>query len=180
MNKNRALLLDRDGVINIDGGYIGSIDKFEFMFGLFPFLRAVRDRGYRLAILTNQSGVARGLFSEGDYERVTAHMLSRLKREGIKIELVLACFTHPEGTIAPYARESFWRKPNPGMVMEAARRLHLDVRQSAFIGDNLRDMQAAQAGGIGTSLWLTQEKQPPSNGIKIVPTFSAALDALPR
>ncbi|MDE1900517.1 MAG: HAD family hydrolase [Alphaproteobacteria bacterium] len=175
MTGNRALLLDRDGVINIDCGYVGDVARFEFMPGLFPFLRAVRDRGFRLAVLTNQSGVARGLYGAADHAAVTAHMLTALKREGIDIDLNLACFEHPEGTVAPYARESFWRKPHPGMVLEAVRRLDLDASRSAFLGDNLRDMQAAQGGGIGACLWLTQKKPVPPPGVRVVTGFDEAL-----
>jgi len=175
MNKNRALLLDRDGVMNADSGYVGTIDQFRFLPGLFPFLRAAQDRGYRLAILTNQSGVARGLYDESSYEKITAHMLQALRRENISIELALACFEHPEGSIAAYRRESFWRKPNGGMVLEAIRRLHCDPARSAFLGDNLRDMQAAQAGGIGKRLWLTQENPAAPAGVTIVGSYDEAL-----
>jgi D-glycero-D-manno-heptose 1,7-bisphosphate phosphatase len=178
MNKNRAVLLDRDGVINIDGGYIGTLERFSFVEGLFPFLRAVRDLGFRLAILTNQSGIARGMFSEADYNTVTAHLLSVLRREGIDIDLTLACFDHPEGTVAPFARESFWRKPNPGMVLEVIRRLNLDPAKSAFIGDSERDMHAAQGGGIKKCLWLTQNNPVSQKGITIIGTFSQALQHL--
>ena len=175
MSNYRALLLDRDGVINVDHGYVGAAWRFEFMPGVFPFLRAVRDKGYRLAILTNQSGVARGMYSVDDHNKVTAHMLSALKREGIDIELELVCFMHPEGTIAPLTRESFWRKPNPGMVLETVRRLDLDPARSVFLGDNLRDMQAAQNGGIGHCLWLTQENPTALANTKIVRNFDEAL-----
>ncbi|MGB9151522.1 MAG: HAD family hydrolase [Alphaproteobacteria bacterium] len=175
MNKNRALLLDRDGVINLDHAYVGTIDRFEFMPGLFPFLRAVRDLGYRIAILTNQAGVARGKYSENDYASLTAYMLAELRREQIPVELVLACFEHPDGTVPAYTRESFWRKPNPGMVLEAVRRLDLDPATSAFLGDNLRDMQAAQSGGIGHCLWLTAEKAAAPAGVTLVKDFSEAL-----
>ncbi|MDE2029927.1 MAG: HAD family hydrolase [Alphaproteobacteria bacterium] len=175
MNKKRALLLDRDGVINADHGYVGTVEKFDFMPGLFPFLRAARDLGFRLAILTNQSGVARGHYTEADYTRVTAHMLAALKREGVEIDLVLACFAHPEGKMAPYVRESFWRKPNPGMVLEAVRKLGLDADRSVFLGDALRDMGAARAGGIGTCLWLTQEKVEAPESIVIVRSFDEVL-----
>ena len=178
MNKNRALLLDRDGVINVDHGYVGAVPQFDFMPGLFPFLRAARDRGYLLAVLTNQSGVARGMFSQDDYGRVTDHMLAGLRREKIEIDLTLACFAHPQGTIAAYARESFWRKPNPGMVMEAVRKLDLDAARSAFLGDNPRDMQAAQGGGIGKCLWLTQEKPDAPMGVSAVKNYDDALKAL--
>jgi len=177
MNKNRALLLDRDGVINIDTAYVGQVERFTFMPDLFPFLRAVRDLGYRLAVLTNQAGVARGFYSEADYHTVTAHMLDVFRHEQIEIELTLACFEHPEGTVRPYARESFWRKPNAGMVLEAIRRLDIDPSRSAFLGDALRDMQAAQAGGIKHCLWLTQQPKIPT-GITQVSTYADALRVL--
>jgi D-glycero-D-manno-heptose 1,7-bisphosphate phosphatase len=178
MNQNRALLLDRDGVINADKAYVGAVDQFEFMPGVFIFLRAAQDLGYRLAVLTNQSGVARGLYSEDDYNRVTDHMLAGLCREKIDIELVLACFTHPDGITPALARESFWRKPNPGMVLEAIRRLDLNPARSAFLGDNLRDMQAAQSGGIGCCLWLTQEKVIAPAGVVTVTNYTDAFKAL--
>lgn len=175
MAQNRALLLDRDGVINHDHGYVGSIDRFDFRDGLFPFLRAVRDRGYRLAVLTNQSGVARGYYTPHDHAAVTAHMLALLKNQGIEIDLNLVCFEHPGGTVAPHRRESFWRKPNPGMVLEAVRRLNLDPARSAFLGDSLRDMQAATVGGIGTCLWLTNGAPLHLEGVKIVTSFDQSL-----
>jgi D-glycero-D-manno-heptose 1,7-bisphosphate phosphatase len=178
MNKSRALFLDRDGVVNSDAGYVGSIERFAFMPGLFPFLRAARDRGYRLAILTNQSGVARGLFSESDYHKVTDHMLSGLRHEAIEIELTLACFVHPDATVAGYGFESFWRKPNPGMILEAIRRMNADPARSAFIGDSARDMQAARDGGIQTRLWLTQAEQPAQDGVTVVSGFTDALASL--
>jgi D-glycero-D-manno-heptose 1,7-bisphosphate phosphatase len=180
MNKNRALLLDRDGVINVDAGYVATVDRFTFIPGLFPFLRDVRDRGYRLAILTNQSGVGRGLFSEQAYENLTTHILDNLKGEGIDIDLVLACFMHPESKLPAYAYDSFWRKPNPGMVLEAIRRLDLDPSRSVFIGDSERDMQAAQAAGIGRCLWLTQDKPDKNENATIVRDFAQALDAIAK
>jgi len=175
MHNYRGLLLDRDGVVNIDHGFVGSTERFDFMPGLFPFLRAARDRGYRLAVLTNQSGVARNMYSAEDHRAVTAHMLAELRREHIDIELNLVSFEHPEGSIAEFKRESFWRKPNPGMVLEAVRRLDLDPARSAFLGDNLRDMQAAQGGGIGKCLWLTQKNPDAPQGVAIVKNYDEAL-----
>ena len=178
MNKYRALLLDRDGVINVDHNFVGSVDRFDFMPDLFPFLRSAQDRGYRLAVLTNQSGVARGRYTEADHEAVTAYMIDGLKREGIRIDLTLVSYHHPEGTIAPYARESFWRKPNPGMVLEAVRRLNVDLARSAFLGDSLRDMQAALAGGIKTCLWLTDKAADIPSGVTVVKNYDEALKFL--
>ncbi|MFA5041442.1 MAG: HAD-IIIA family hydrolase, partial [Bdellovibrionales bacterium] len=142
---------------------------------IFPFLRAVRDLGYRLAILTNQSGVARGYYSADDYHRLTKHMLTELQRENIEIELVLACFEYDKGINPAYARQSFWRKPRPGMVLEAIRRLTIDPSRSAFLGNELTDMTAAQEGGISRCLLLTEDKASPKPGIAVVKDYNEAL-----
>jgi D-glycero-D-manno-heptose 1,7-bisphosphate phosphatase len=157
--KRRGLLLDRDGVINIDHGYVGFRDKFEFMPGVFPFLRAAQDMGYRLAILTNQAGVARGYYTVSDYENLTNWVVTEFATQGIYIDLVLACFEHSEGTVLKYRRESFWRKPNPGMVLEAIQRLELDPAISIFLGDKMSDMEAARAGGIKKCIFLSNQKR---------------------
>ncbi len=176
--QRRGLLLDRDGVINVDHGYVGKQEQFSFLPGLFSFLRAARDRGFYLAILTNQSGVARGLYSEADYNALTKWMLRQLAKEGIQIDLTLACFEHTEGSIDTYRRESYWRKPSPGMVLEAIQKLQLDPARSVFLGDQLRDMEAAQAGGVGKCLWLTEKPEQPPKGIMIVNNYDQALQAM--
>jgi len=178
MNKKRALLLDRDGIINVDRGYIGKVENFEFISGIFPFLRAARDRGYYLAILTNQSGVARGYYTSQDYDKLTAHMLFVFSQEKVEIDLTLASFEHPEGQIKQYARESFWRKPNPGMVLEALRRLDCSPERSVFLGDNLRDMQAAQAGGVTRCLWLTSKNVEAVAGVQMIKNYDQAMSFL--
>lgn len=178
MNKNRGLLLDRDGVINADTSYVGRIEDFSFLPGVFPFLREAQNLGFRLAILTNQSGVARGYYTEDDFNALTASMLDKLRIEGIGIDLVLACFEHPEGTLPAYARQSFWRKPKPGMLLEALRRLQLEPKRSAFLGDAKSDMEAALAGGIGTPLWLAAHSSQTLDGVKNVRNYNEALSFL--
>jgi len=177
MNKNRALLLDRDGVINDDTGYVGSIDQFVFLPGLFPFLRAARNLGFRLAVITNQAGVARGYYSADAFHRLTDYMLNALRQENIDVELVLACFEHEKGIVPAYARQSFWRKPSPGMILEAIRRLDLDPEKSVFLGNEPTDMQAALAGGIGHPLLLTEHKPAPA-GVTVVKNYDEALKFL--
>lgn len=162
MGTRRGLLLDRDGVVNRDGGYIGSRERCVFMPQIFPFLREAQDRGYRLAIVTNQSGVARGMYSEQAHEELTGWMQDCLREEGIGIDMVLACFEHPEGKVEAYRRESFWRKPNPGMILEAAQKLRLDPARSIMLGDSPRDLEAARAAGIGR-LWLLDGKELPND-----------------
>jgi D-glycero-D-manno-heptose 1,7-bisphosphate phosphatase len=122
--------------------------------------------------------VARGLYTAEDYEKLTAWMLKELAKEGIIISLVLACFEHGEGTMATYKRDSYWRKPNPGMVLDTIQRLRIDPARSAFLGDQPRDMEAAQAGGIKTCLWLTDKDQSAPQGVAIVRNFDDALKAL--
>ncbi len=156
--KRRGLLLDRDGVINVDHGYVGAAKDFSFMPGLSPFLRRAQDLGYRLAIVTNQSGVARGYYTRADYDELTAYMLSSLAKEGLAFDLVLACFTHEEGADPALARASFWRKPNPGMILEAAMRLDLDLSASLMVGDKESDMKAGRAAGVGKCVLLGEEK----------------------
>ena len=173
----RGLLLDRDGVVNVDHGYVGRRERFEFLPGLFPFLRAAEDLGFHLAILTNQEGVARGKYGEADFHTLTAWMLGELRREGIAVDLVLACFEHNQGTVAPYVRESFWRKPNPGMVLETVQRLRLDPTQSFFLGDKPSDMEAAKAGGIRHRLLLDSSAHPTEDYI-VVRSFDEAFDQL--
>jgi D-glycero-D-manno-heptose 1,7-bisphosphate phosphatase len=179
LHRRHALFLDRDGIINIDNNYVYRQQDFTFTPGIFLFLRAVQDLGYRLAILTNQSGVARGFYTVTDYQGITSYMLSILAKEGISIDLVLACFEHEDGSVANYARESFWRKPNPGMVMDAAQRLRVDPARSAFLGDRLSDMDAAKAGGIGLPLWLTSDTaQRHSINVHTIKNFDEALEEL--
>jgi D-glycero-D-manno-heptose 1,7-bisphosphate phosphatase len=179
MEKRRGLLLDRDGVINIDTGYVGHRADFQFRDGLAPFLRTVQDRGFGLAVVTNQAGVARGYYTPDDYEDLTAFYCQTLREQGVEIELVLACFEHPAGQGA-YARQSFWRKPSPGMVMEATLRCGFDPERSALLGDSRRDMEAALAGGLARGLWLTDKDEAPwDSRLRIVRSFDDALAALP-
>ncbi len=175
----RGLFLDRDGVVNVEFGYVGKRENFVFKIGLFPFLREMQDRNYRIAIVTNQSGVARGRYTEDDYRDLTNWMLDCFKQESITIDAVLACFEYDDATIAKYKRESFWRKPNPGMILEAAQKLRLDLSRSVMIGDRQRDMEAAQSAGVGTRLWMTDEKDLPElTGVKVITDFDQALAAI--
>lgn len=174
--RRRCLFLDRDGVINVDHIFVHKASAFDFIPGIFPFLRSVQNNGYRLVVVTNQSGVGQGLFSEQDYLTLNDHMCACFNREGITIDLTLACYVQPEKGISPeFARQSFWRKPNPGMILEAAQRLRLDLNASALIGDQPRDVQAAAAAGVPTRLWLTEKEEAPPAGAHKVRTYDEAL-----
>lgn len=176
MNGERALLLDRDGVINVDHGYVGTPDRFEFMDGVFPLVRAAVAAGLRLVVITNQAGVARGYYTEADFRALTRHMLAGFAGQGVGFAGVLHCPYHRDGSVAAYARDSFWRKPNPGMILEAARRFGLDLRRSIFLGDAATDMAAAQAAGVGLRLWLNGDAATADDGVVVI---NRLCDAIP-
>lgn len=173
--KQKALFLDRDGVINIDHNYVGTIDRFELQDGIIPLMQTAQDCGYRLVVTTNQAGVARGYYTEEDFHVVTRHMLAQLAGQGIAIDVVMGCFEHPDGKVAAYTRQSYWRKPNPGMILDAAQRLDIDLARSVFIGDQITDMQAAQAAGIGKSLLLGQQVSEDMPSVIAVADLEAAV-----
>lgn len=168
---NKALFLDRDGVINVDHGYVGTIERFEFRDGILSLSRTAVERGYRIVVVTNQAGIARGYYDEAAFRALTAWMGERFVEAGAPLTDVLYCPFHRAGAVGPYARDSFWRKPNPGMILEAARRHAIDVSRSIMIGDQPTDMEAAAAAGVGTRLHLGSE-----GGVSPVPAATATLE----
>lgn len=144
----RALFLDRDGVINIDHGYVYRSEDFRFMYGIFDLVRTARALGYLPVVVTNQSGIGRGYYSEDDFHTLTAFMLERFGLEGAQIERVYHSPHHPEAVLPEYRQEHPDRKPSPGMLLRAARDLDLDIEASAMIGDKASDVGAAKAAGV--------------------------------
>lgn len=143
-----ALFLDRDGVINIDHGYVGSRDRFDFVPGIFPLVREAISLGFVPVVATNQSGIARGIFDEDDFTALTEWMLDRFKAEGAPLAAVYHCPFHPEGSIERWRRDHEWRKPRPGMLLAAAHDLALNLKESALVGDSERDIEAGRAAGL--------------------------------
>ena len=157
-----ALLLDRDGVINQDHGYVATPERFEFCDGIFDLTRRAVDCGFRVVVITNQSGIARGYYSDDDFRALSAWMAGQFERRGVALAGIFHCPYLAEASRAGYGRDSFWRKPNPGMILEAARSLGLDRERSIFLGDQLTDMAAAAAAGIGTRVLIRPDAQPES------------------
>lgn len=148
MAGNRALFLDRDGVINHDAGYTSSAENFQFIEGIFDLCRAAKRLGYLLVVVTNQAGIGRGYYSEQDFLTLTEWMRERFEAEGAPVTDVFHCPYHPENGVGCYKRDSFDRKPNPGMLLRAAEKYRLDMGNSIMIGDKDSDMQAASKAGI--------------------------------
>ena len=148
----RALFLDRDGVINQDLGYVHRPDQVRFIDGIFPLVRAARDAGFLSIVVTNQSGIGRGLFTEDQFKSLTHWMEKRFQEQGVALDRVYHCPDHPTAGQGIYRRESAWRKPAPGMLLQAASDFGLNLGASAMIGDQARDMAAARAAGLGLAL----------------------------
>jgi D-glycero-D-manno-heptose 1,7-bisphosphate phosphatase len=143
-----ALFLDRDGVINIDHGYVYRPEQCTFVDGIFDMVRAFTRRGYLPVIVTNQAGIGRGLYGEEDFQAFMTWMRAEFRREEIEIAAVYHCPDHPTAGIGAYRRENDWRKPGPGMMLQASRDLGLDLAASWCVGDKMSDMQAASAAGV--------------------------------
>lgn len=145
----RALFLDRDGVLNVDHGYISRSEQFEVVDGVFGALRRAQALGYLLVVVTNQSGIARGYFTVSDYRALEDHMRTVFSVEGITFAGIYHCPHHPEGSIPALAVACDCRKPEPGMILQAARDHEIDLAASIMVGDKQSDIAAAQAAGVG-------------------------------
>lgn len=149
MSKRRALILDRDGVINIDHGYICKPEQCQFVDGIFDMVRAFAERDYLIVIATNQAGIGRGYYTEEDFQAFMTWMREQFRAQGIEIAAVYHCPDHPTAGIGAYRRDNPWRKPGPGMILQAAKDLDLDLAESWLVGDKLSDMEAAISAGVG-------------------------------
>lgn len=142
-----GILLDRDGTIIIDHGYVGSVDRVEFIEGAPEAIAEFNRAGIPVAVVTNQAGVARGLYGLDDVARVHQYMAGRLAERGAHIDLFLFSPYHPGGVVEGFARASEDRKPGPGMARTAAAALNLDLAASWVVGDRPEDLGLAAAVG---------------------------------
>ena len=169
----RALFLDRDGVVNADHGYVHRTDQFDFVDGVFELCRAAAERGYLLVIVTNQSGIGRGYYSQGDFDELTRWMRIEFAARGIVIDGVYSCPYHPRHGKGPFRRESDCRKPQPGMLLKAAQELGIDLAASVLVGDKASDIGAGVSAGVGCNLLYTgvgssRSKEPAAHGTTAV------------
>jgi len=164
---NRALILDRDGVINVDKGYVHRIEDFEFVSGVFKLCSTAQDFGLVPIVITNQAGIGRGYYTEDDFQRITTWMLDQFRLRGIRIGRVYHCPFHPTDGIGEYRRESFDRKPNPGMILKAQSEFDLDLSQSVLVGDKDSDLEAGLAAGVRYNVKLVHDATAADSGNRL-------------
>lgn len=150
-HKYRALFLDRDGVININHGYVHRIADFEFIDGIFDLAHSAHKYGYKIVIITNQAGIARGYYSEAQFHELTRWMCLQFESNCAPIAQVYFSPFHPEG-LGEYRKDDDTRKPRPGMILRAREELGISLVHSVLIGDQPSDIQAGQAAGVGMNI----------------------------
>ncbi len=145
----KALFLDRDGTINLDRGYVFKPEDFKFQPGIFELVNQYAADNYLIFVVTNQSGISRGMYSEAEYNALTEYMIEQFAEKGIRIEKVYHCPHLPEKD-GPCS----CRKPNPGMIVEALKEYGINPKLSVLIGDSERDLLAGKNAGIGKNLYI--------------------------
>jgi D-glycero-D-manno-heptose 1,7-bisphosphate phosphatase len=149
----RAAFLDRDGVLNVDKGYVSSVDDFEWITGAIEAVRRLNDAGYLVIVATNQSGIARQYYTEVDFAALMAWMRRELASRGARLDAVYHCPHCVDGGDPDFAIDCDCRKPKPGMLLRAIADLDIDPSQSFLIGDKAADMEAANAAGVSGYLF---------------------------
>lgn len=171
-----AAFLDRDGVINVDSGYVGQWEDFEYLPDAVEGLKQLQNAGFKLFVVTNQSGIARGYYTEDDFLALTKAMTADLSAKGVTLAAVYYCPYLEDADLEPYRVASYLRKPEPGMLLKAAQDHDIDVSRSIMVGDKVSDMVAAKRAGVPGRYHVT-EGRPHDASTKVSSLLEAALEA---
>jgi len=146
----KAVFLDRDGVIIVDKNYQYKTEDLEFIPGSPNAIKQLNDAAYKVILISNQSGVARGYFTEDDLKKFNKHLAEELEKRGAKLDAVYYCPHHKEGKIEEFAKECGCRKPKPGMLLKASQEHEIDLSSSWMVGNEPKDIEAGKAAGCKT------------------------------
>lgn len=149
---NSAFFFDRDGVLDVDIIDLHEVEKFQWIEGAMDAIKYCNDRGLLVVVITNQSGIARGVFTEDDVKKIHAHMQSDLAKIGAHIDAFYYCPHHPNGTVDEYKKVCDCRKPKPGLILRACEDLNINPSTSMMIGDHDRDVEAGQNAGLKSAV----------------------------
>ncbi|MGL4903347.1 MAG: D-glycero-beta-D-manno-heptose 1,7-bisphosphate 7-phosphatase [Cetobacterium sp.] len=151
----KVIFLDRDGTINVEKSYLHKWEDFEFEKNVIEGLKELKKMGYEFIVVTNQSGIARGYYSEDDLKALNNEMVKELKKHDIDILECYYCPHHPEKGLDQYKKNCDCRKPNPGMLLEGIKKYNVDIENSFMIGDKKSDLEAGKKAGLKSILILT-------------------------
>lgn len=154
---NKALFLDRDGVINVEKNYVYKIEDFEFVPGIFELLNFFQELNYLLIIITNQAGIGRGYYTESHFNVLNEWMLKEFQKCGIEITKVYYSPYHPVHGLGKYKKDAFCRKPNPGMLLQAKKEFNIDLTKSILIGDKITDIDAGINSGVKLNILFSNK-----------------------
>ncbi|RKX23816.1 MAG: D-glycero-beta-D-manno-heptose-1,7-bisphosphate 7-phosphatase [Candidatus Zixiibacteriota bacterium] len=173
---NRAVFLDRDGTINVEKNYIWRCEDFEFLTGVPQALARLQRAGFLLIIVTNQSGIARGYYTQADVDRLHDYMKQQLAFFNVTLSGIYICPHHPDGADGnPYAMECSCRKGQPGMLLQAAEDLNVDLSRSYMVGDKLSDLEAGSRAGCSPLLVTSGHHVEPADVSDYCPAIFARL-----
>ncbi len=170
MLAHKALFLDRDGVINVDHDYVCRPEQVEFIPGIFELTRHYQEEGYLIIVVTNQSGIARGYYSEADFEHLSTWMREQFAAHGVTLTHIYHCPHHPEITGSCRCR-----KPSPGMLIDARNAYDIDMKHSVMIGDKERDIEAAIGAGVEDTILFASKDDVITKARRIICTFNELL-----
>jgi D-glycero-D-manno-heptose 1,7-bisphosphate phosphatase len=172
-----AAFIDRDGVINVERHHVHRIADFELLPGVVNGLRRLAAQGYALVVVTNQAGIAKGLYDEPAFQLLTAHMLGLLRAHGVVLDGVYHCPHHPHGSVLRYAVVCDCRKPAPGLLLRAAEDLRLELPRSVLVGDKTSDTAAGRAAGLRHTVLVRSGHALPDDAARHADHVAADLDA---
>lgn len=170
---NKAVFLDRDGTIVEDTGYLNHPVQVRFLPGAVDAVKKLNEAGYKVIVITNQSGVARGLFSEDMLQTIDKHVQKAILNGGAHLDGIYYCPHHPEHGVYPYKQACECRKPHPGLIKKAAKELAIDLASSFMVGDHNTDITAGQRAGVKTILITTGRGKEEKGELKSPPEHFA-------